>query len=55
MRGQRAEIKNYFHNNLLKETELKAALTGSNVGQKQPAKESAMIEKRKEAYSMLQT
>jgi hypothetical protein len=26
---QRARIKNYFHNNLLKETELKAALTKS--------------------------
>jgi hypothetical protein len=29
MGGQRAKIKNYSHNNLLKETELKAALTGS--------------------------
>ncbi len=27
--GQGAKIKNYSHNNLLKETELKAALTGS--------------------------
>jgi hypothetical protein len=27
--GQRAKIKNYSHNNLLKETELKAALIGS--------------------------
>jgi hypothetical protein len=27
--GQRAKIKNHSHNNLLKETELKAALTGS--------------------------
>jgi hypothetical protein len=27
--GQRAKIKNYSHDNLLKETELKAALTGS--------------------------
>jgi hypothetical protein len=29
MGGQRAKIKNYSHNNLLKETELKASLTGS--------------------------
>jgi hypothetical protein len=29
MGGQRAKIKNYSHNNLLKEAELKAALTGS--------------------------
>jgi hypothetical protein len=27
--GQRTKIKNYSHDNLLKETELKAALTGS--------------------------
>jgi hypothetical protein len=27
--GQKAKIKNYSHYNLLKETELKAALTGS--------------------------
>jgi hypothetical protein len=27
--GQRAKIKNYSHDNLLRETELKAALTGS--------------------------
>ncbi len=27
--GQRAKIKNYSHDNLLKETEVKAALTGS--------------------------
>jgi hypothetical protein len=32
MGGQRAKIKNYSHNNLLKETELKAALTGSTRG-----------------------
>jgi hypothetical protein len=34
MGGQRAKIKSYYHNNLLKETELKAALTGSTVWQK---------------------
>ncbi len=44
--GQRAKIKNYSQDNLLKETELKAALTGSTVGQKQPAKESTTIEKK---------
>jgi hypothetical protein len=32
--GQRAAIKNYSHDNLLEETELKVALTGSTVGQK---------------------
>ncbi len=34
MVGQRAKIKKHSHNNLLKETQLKAALTGSTVGQK---------------------
>jgi hypothetical protein len=29
MGGQRAKIKNYSYDNLLKETELKAALTGN--------------------------
>jgi hypothetical protein len=29
MGGQRAKIKNYSHDNLLKETELKAVLTGT--------------------------
>jgi hypothetical protein len=29
MGGQRAKINNYSHDNLLKEKELKAALTGS--------------------------
>ncbi len=53
--GPKGQTKNYSHNNLIKETELKAALTGSTVRQKQPAKESKMIEKRKDAYSMLQT
>jgi hypothetical protein len=32
--GQRVEIKNYSHDNLLKGTERKVALTGSTVGQK---------------------
>jgi hypothetical protein len=53
--GPKGQIRNYSHNNLLKETELKAALTGSTVGQKQPAKESTTIKKRKDAHSMLQT
>jgi hypothetical protein len=46
MEGQRAKIKNYSQDNLLKETELKAAVTGSTVGQKQPAKEGTTIEKK---------
>ncbi len=32
--GPEGQIKNYSHNNLLKETELKAALTGSTRRQK---------------------
>jgi hypothetical protein len=46
MEGQRAKIKNYSQDNLLKETELKAAVTGSTVGQNQPAKEGTTIEKK---------
>ncbi len=33
-RGPEGQIKNYSHDNLLKEAELKVALTGSTVGQK---------------------
>jgi hypothetical protein len=56
MGGLRTKIKNYSQDTLLKETELKAALTGSNVGQQAARpKESTMIEKRKDAYSMLQS
>ncbi len=33
--GQGAKIKNYSHNNLLTETELKPAVTGSTLGQKE--------------------
>jgi hypothetical protein len=54
--GQRAKIKNYSHNNLLKETELKAALTGSTVRAKgSPPKKAQRLKKRKDAYSMLQS
>jgi hypothetical protein len=55
--GQRAKIKNYSHDNLQKETELKAALTGSTRRAKgtPPAKESTTIEKGKDAYSRLQS
>ncbi len=46
--GQRAKIKNYSHDNLLKETGLKAALTGSTRKAKgSPPKKSATIEKGK--------
>ncbi len=38
--------KNYSHDNLLKETELKAALTGSTIGLKQPAKERTTIDEK---------
>ncbi len=40
----RGQVKDYSHNNLQKNTELKAALTGSTVRQKA---------KKKDAYSML--
>jgi hypothetical protein len=40
------QIKDYSHNNLQKNTELKAALAGSTIG-KRP--------KKKDAYSMLQS
>jgi hypothetical protein len=46
--GQRAEIKNYSHDNLLKETELKAALTGSTVRAKgSPPKKAQRLKKGK--------
>jgi hypothetical protein len=41
-----AKKKNYSHDNLLKETEPKAALTGSTIGLKQPAKESTTIDEK---------
>jgi hypothetical protein len=44
--GQRAKIKNYSHDNSPKETELKAALTGSTRRTKrQPNKENTTIGK----------
>jgi hypothetical protein len=46
--GQRAKIKNHSHDNLLKETEHKAALIGSTGrAKRQPAKESTTVEKGK--------
>ncbi len=46
--GQRAKIKNYSYDNLLKEIELKAALTGSTRRAKgSPPRESTTIEKGK--------
>jgi hypothetical protein len=44
--GQRAKIKNYSHDNLLKETELKAALTGSTVGQKAACQRKQRLRKK---------
>jgi hypothetical protein len=42
------QIKNYSHDNLLKETELKAALTGSTGrAKRQPAKEAQQLKKWK--------
>jgi hypothetical protein len=44
---QRAKIKNYSHENLLKETELKAALTGSIGGAKgSPPKKAQRLKKK---------
>jgi hypothetical protein len=48
MGGQRAKIKNYFHDNLLKETELKAALTGSTRRAKgSPPKKAQQLKKER--------
>ncbi len=41
-----AKIKNYSHDNLLKETELKAALTGSTRRAKGSPPENTTIEKK---------
>ncbi len=38
--GPEGQIKNYSHDNLLKETELEVALTEAQLGKRQPAKES---------------
>ncbi len=47
-REARAKIKNFSHNNLLKETELKAALTGSTGRAKgSPPKEAKQLKKGK--------
>jgi hypothetical protein len=56
MGGQRAKIKNYSHNNLLKEAELKAALTGSTRRAKGSLpKKAQRLKKRKDTYSRLQS
>ncbi len=47
MGGQRAKIKNYSHNNVLKETKLKAALTGSTRRAKGSPPKKAQRLKRK--------
>ncbi len=47
-RGQRAKIKNYSHDNLLKETEFKAALTGSTGRAKgSPPKKAQRLKKER--------
>jgi hypothetical protein len=46
-------MNNYSHDNLLKETEIKVALTGSTVGQKAARQRKQRLRKRKDAYSML--
>jgi hypothetical protein len=46
--GQRAKIKNFSHDNLLKETELKAAPTGSTRRAKgSPPKKAQRLKKEK--------
>ncbi len=52
--GPEGHIKNYSHNNLLKETELKAALTGSTRRPKGGPPKKAQRLKKKDAYSRLQ-
>jgi hypothetical protein len=46
MGGQRTKIKNYSHDNLLKETELNAALTGSTVGQEAARQRKQRLRKK---------
>jgi hypothetical protein len=53
--GQSAKIKNYSHDNLLKEAELKAALTGSTRRAKGSPPKKAQRLKRKDTYSILQS
>jgi hypothetical protein len=45
------QIKDYPHNNLQKNKELKAALTESIVGQRQPAKEITIKKERRLLYA----
>ncbi len=49
--GQRAKIKNFSHNNLLKETKLKAALTGSTGRAKgSPPKKAQRLKKERRLF-----
>jgi hypothetical protein len=49
--GQRTKIKNYSHNNLLKETELKGALTGSTRRAKgSPPKKAQRLKKERRIF-----
>ncbi len=54
-RGPEGQIKNYSHNNLLKETGLKAAPTGRTTRAKGSPPKKAQRLKKKDAYSGLQT
>ncbi len=45
-RGARGPNKNYSNDNLLKETELKVALTGSTVGQKAARQRKQRLRKK---------
>jgi hypothetical protein len=51
--GLEGQIKNYSHDNLLKKTELNAALAGITIGQKAARQRKQRLRKRKGAYSML--
>ncbi len=52
--GLKGQNKELLSQQFTKRNRAKAVLTGSTVGQKQPAKESTTIEKREDSYSMLQ-
>jgi hypothetical protein len=53
--GPEGQIKDYSHDNLLKEAELKAAIIEALEGQMAAHQESTTVEKGKDTYSGLQT
>ncbi len=51
--GPEGQIKNYSHDNLLKKTEPKAALTGSTVGQKAARQNKQQLRKKEGRLHLL--